>query len=226
MVDCNMWLMMEWCKMQCCKMICCNGWLMMQCCKMQCCKMQCCNGWLMMECCNVFFLIWLRRTKKIPQKAKKNVCGLVGETLVQNKIYNSVGLYKCFCTKIEFCRPCWRQLVGDGFLCSTGWRRLIGSPKLHFIFHKRATKYRGLLRKMTCKDKGCYESWPPSMHLRVQALLLWVLATLYPPLSTSIERWGAGVETQKNVRGEIGGWGRVPFNETYAPSLSTIYDGA
>ena len=40
------------------------------------------------------------------------------------------------------------------------------------------------------------------------------------------ERWGSGVETQKNVRGEIGGWGRVPFNEPYAPSLSTIYDGA
>ena len=44
--------------------------------------------------------------------------------------------------------------------------------------------------------------------------------------SASHERWGAGVETQKNVRGEIGGWGRVPFNETYAPSLSTIYAGA
>ena len=43
---------------------------------------------------------------------------------------------------------------------------------------------------------------------------------------TRYERLGAGVETQKNVRGEIGGWGRVPFNETYAPSLSTIYDGA
>ena len=40
------------------------------------------------------------------------------------------------------------------------------------------------------------------------------------------ERWGAGVETQKNVRGEVGGWGRVPFNEPYAPSSSTIYDGA
>ena len=40
------------------------------------------------------------------------------------------------------------------------------------------------------------------------------------------ERWGAGVETHKNVRGEIGGWGRVPFNEPDAPSLSTIYDGA
>ena len=46
------------------------------------------------------------------------------------------------------------------------------------------------------------------------------------PLDKHNERWGAGVETQKNVRGEIGGWGRVPFNEPYAPSLSTIYDGA
>jgi len=50
---------------------------------------------------------------------------------------------------------------------STGWRLLIGSPKLQFIFHKRATKYRSLLRKMTYKDKGSYESSPPhqsSMH--------------------------------------------------------------
>ena len=46
------------------------------------------------------------------------------------------------------------------------------------------------------------------------------------PILSSFERWGAGVETQKNVQGEIGGWGRVPFNEPYAPSLSTIYDGA
>ena len=41
-----------------------------------------------------------------------------------------------------------------------------------------------------------------------------------------LERWGAGVETQKNVLGEIGGWGRVPLNEPYTTSLSTIYDGA
>ena len=33
----------------------------------------------------------------------------------------------------------------------TGWRRLVGSPKLQIIFHKRATKYRALLRKMTIK---------------------------------------------------------------------------
>ena len=43
----------------------------------------------------------------------------------------------------------------------TGWRRLIGSPKLQIIFHKRAIKYRSLLRKMTCKDKGSQESSPP-----------------------------------------------------------------
>jgi len=43
----------------------------------------------------------------------------------------------------------------------TGWRRLIGSPKLQIIFHKRTTKYRSLLRKMTYKDKGSYESLPP-----------------------------------------------------------------
>jgi len=36
----------------------------------------------------------------------------------------------------------------------TGWRRLIGSPKLQIIFHKRATKYTSLLQKMTYKDKG------------------------------------------------------------------------
>jgi len=51
-------------------------------------------------------------------------------------------------------------------------------------------------------------------------------AALAWPITPSDERWGAGVETQKNVRGEIGGWGRVPFNEPYAPSLSDIYDGA
>jgi len=41
--------------------------------------------------------------------------------------------------------------------CITGWRRLIGSPRLQ-IFHKRATKFRSLLRKMTHKDKGSYAS--------------------------------------------------------------------
>ena len=50
---------------------------------------------------------------------------------------------------------------------STGWQRLIGSPKLQIIFHKRATKYRSLLPKMTYKDKGSYESSPPCTSLSI-----------------------------------------------------------
>jgi len=48
-------------------------------------------------------------------------------------------------------------------VCVTGWRRLIGSPKLQIIFLKRATKYRSILLKITYKDKGSYESSPPCM---------------------------------------------------------------
>ena len=33
--------------------------------------------------------------------------------------------------------------------------------ELQIVFHKRATKYRALLLKMTYKDKGSYESSPP-----------------------------------------------------------------
>ena len=55
---------------------------------------------------------------------------------------------------------------------------------------------------------------------------LLIVATPYVEVIALAERWGAGVETHKNVRGEFRGWGRVPFYEPYAPSLSTIYDGA
>jgi len=66
------------------------------------------------------------------------------------------------------------------------------------------------------------------LHILKKALhtLKRALCALKMWYHSSHRRWGAGVETQKNVRGEIGGWGRVPFNEPYAPSLSTIYDGA
>jgi len=46
---------------------------------------------------------------------------------------------------------------------STGWWRPIGYLKLQIIFHKRATIYRALLRKMTYKDKAFYASSPPCM---------------------------------------------------------------
>jgi len=57
----------------------------------------------------------------------------------------------------HICHTCeWTKYVTH-----TGWQSLIGSPKLQIIFHKRATKYRSLLKKMTCKDKESYESSPP-----------------------------------------------------------------
>ena len=61
-------------------------------------------------------------------------------------MYVYVNIHRYICTYI---------------LCCTGWRRLIGSPKLQIIFYKRAIKYRSLLRKMTYKDKGSYASSPP-----------------------------------------------------------------
>jgi len=43
----------------------------------------------------------------------------------------------------------------------TGWRRPIRCLKLQVIYRKRATNYRALLRKMTCKNKASYGFWPP-----------------------------------------------------------------
>jgi len=45
------------------------------------------------------------------------------------------------------------------------WRRPIGCLELRVIFHKRATNYRALLRKMTCKHKACYVCSPPCSTL-------------------------------------------------------------
>jgi len=49
----------------------------------------------------------------------------------------------------------------------TGWQSLIGSLKLQITFHKRATRYTSLLRKMTYKDKRSYESSPPCSVTRL-----------------------------------------------------------
>jgi len=77
-------------------------------------------------------------------------------------VFNDANLHECIC--ILVCNKCRIPLYGiNGVYHNTGWRRLIGSPKLQIIFHKRATNYRALLRKMTYKDKGSYESSPPCM---------------------------------------------------------------
>ena len=56
----------------------------------------------------------------------------------------------------------------------TGWRRLIRSPKLHIIFHKRAAEYRALLLKMTYEDKGSYESSPPCTFATWMTWMAWM----------------------------------------------------
>jgi len=71
-------------------------------------------------------------------------------------VYTSAHLYfKCAAVAFD------SALLTAKIIKNTGWRRLIGSPKLQIIFHKRATKYRSLLQKMTYKVKGSYESSPP-----------------------------------------------------------------
>jgi len=80
--------------------------------------------------------------------------------------------------------------------------------------------------KVTCKrDLQKRRTYLWTIYIYVY-IYTYICICTYMFTASNGERWGAGVETQQNVRGEVGGWGRVPFNEPYAPSLSTIYDGA
>jgi len=77
----------------------------------------------------------------------------------------------CLHTQILYTHRFVSKERGDGdcpFLF-TGWRRLIGSPELQIIFHKRAIQYRSLLRKMTYKERD-----PMSLRhiVRITALSL------------------------------------------------------
>ena len=53
------------------------------------------------------------------------------------------------------------------YTATTGWQRLIGCFKSQVIFRKRATNYRAVLRKMTCKDKASYDSTPPCIYVYI-----------------------------------------------------------
>jgi len=81
-------------------------------------------------------------------------------------VYGDICSCTCMYVYVHVCNECsCMQYV------YTGWRRLIGSPKMQIIFLKRASKYRSLWRKITYKDKGSYESSPPcsaiSLHVHV-----------------------------------------------------------
>ena len=70
----------------------------------------------------------------------------------------------------------------------TEWRRPIGCLRLQVILRKTATKYRVLLRKLTCKHKASYGSSPPCTHTSHK----YASHSCYT--YTRNERWGAGVE--------------------------------
>ena len=56
----------------------------------------------------------------------------------------------------------WHDSFTCGIIwCVTKWRRPIGCLTLQVIFCKRATSFKALLRKMTCKDKASWGSSPP-----------------------------------------------------------------
>jgi len=91
--------------------------------------------------------------------------GVVIHTHIQMYIY--AYTYICIHTRIDvyiythIIYSYLRMYISRYRYRCTGWRRLMGSLTLQIIFHKRATKYRSLLRKMTYKDQGSYESSQP-----------------------------------------------------------------
>ena len=74
------------------------------------------------------------------------------------------GMCVCVLVRVHIC-VCMCVRLTPRF-ATTGWRRPIGCFELQVIFRKRATNYRDLLWKMTCKDKASYDSTPPCLNCR------------------------------------------------------------
>jgi len=67
---------------------------------------------------------------------------------------------------------------------------------LQVIFRRRATNYRGFLRKMTCKDKASYGSWPPCTLSPIPNTLILnpesTLSPIYTITGSRADEIGAG----------------------------------
>jgi len=81
-------------------------------------------------------------TYKYVHTSRWNSASLLKQCLIQNSALSKQHI----CTHFE-------MYIYVYILRDTGWRRLLGSPKLQIIFHKRATKYSSLLRRMTYKER-------------------------------------------------------------------------
>ena len=83
------------------------------------------------------------------------------------KLYMCICMYMCI--DLYLCIYLYNEMYVYIYMCvyaylRIGWRRLIGSPKLQIIFHKRATRYRSLLQQTAYKEKGSCESSPPCSY--------------------------------------------------------------
>jgi len=119
-----------------------------------------------------FFYAWVISHILI-RSWRRVVCLCMSYSPRMNVFVSTSHVYAWVMSHIWICLWRWGMSVCKSLLThmnafiwmhDTGWRRLIGSPKLQIIFHKRATKYRSLLRKMTYKDKGSFEFSPPCMN--------------------------------------------------------------
>jgi len=85
--------------------------------------------------------------------------------------------------------------------------RLIRSPKLQIILHKRATKYRALLRKMTYKDKGSYESSPPCIRWHPAneqtCVNVYIHIYMYTHIHTCIYTSGKAIRVEQHPANEL-----------------------
>jgi len=123
------------------------------------------NIWIYWDFWALFEQTYFSETESVMSHLNKSSLGSHGVTLlvVYSWLYSEkksfeIGNGSCHSFPIS------NKSSELSYIGHTGWRRLIKSPKLQIILHKRATKYRALLRKMTYKDKGSYESSPPYIN--------------------------------------------------------------
>ena len=73
-----------------------------------------------------------------------------------------------------------KHTCNTGFGCGVWWTY----PNLQIIFHKRATKYRLLLRKKTYKDKRSHESPPPCSTVKTHIYTSYEYMCIYTHMFT------------------------------------------
>jgi len=116
---------------------------------------ECVNGWMewfVRQCCDALPSFWVQI-----------VCKLWS---IHNIFF---FFFVCVNVRMEwFVRQC--SIHNLHTIGITGWRRCIGCLSFQVSLRKRATNYRALLQKMTCKDKASYESSAPC----VQKSKLWM----------------------------------------------------